>query len=255
MSMDRRTFLGAAGVSALIVAGRASVQALAGADGRGPAGETCPLTRWAMVIDLRRCLRDRGCTDCFAACHRAHNVPEFPDRAHEVKWIWREPFERAFPAQGSRYTEAVFRGTPVPVLCNHCDNPPCVRVCPTQATWKREDGIVMMDWHRCIGCRYCAAACPYGSRSFNWLDPRPHIAALTPDFPTRAAGVVEKCNFCEERLAEGLAPACVEACPEKALIFGNLEDPTSEVRELLRTHHTLRRKPELGTGPALHYIV
>jgi len=141
------------------------------------------------------------------------------------------------------------------VFCNHCDNPPCVRVCPVQATWKRQDGIVMMDWHRCIGCRYCVAACPYGSRSFNWFDPRPYIAELNPDFPTRTKGVVEKCNFCEERLAKGQPPACVEACKEKAFVFGNLADPQSEVRQLLESRYTLRRKPELGTQPDVFYLV
>ena len=142
------------------------------------------------------------------------------------------------------------------VLCNHCDNPPCVRVCPVQATFKRkEDGIVMMDFHRCIGCRCCMAACPYGSRSFNWFDPRTALAETNPDFPTRSKGVVEKCNFCAERLAKGLIPACVEACKEGALVFGDLEDPDSEVRAVLREHYTIRRKPELGTRPQVYYIV
>jgi len=113
----------------------------------------------------------------------------------------------------------------------------------------------MMDWHRCIGCRYCMAACPYGSRSFNWLDPRPHIPRIDPDYPTRTKGVVEKCTFCEERLARGQAPACVEACEEKALVFGDLEDPGSAVRELLRTNFAIRRKAELGTAPEIYYIV
>jgi molybdopterin-containing oxidoreductase family iron-sulfur binding subunit len=113
----------------------------------------------------------------------------------------------------------------------------------------------MMDWHRCIGCRYCVAACPYGSRSFNWVDPRPRIKELNPDFPTRTKGVVEKCTFCEERLAKGQQPVCVEACKDKALVFGNLNDPKSEIRELLRTRHTIRRKPELGTQPELYYLV
>jgi molybdopterin-containing oxidoreductase family iron-sulfur binding subunit len=113
----------------------------------------------------------------------------------------------------------------------------------------------MMDWHRCIGCRYCVAACPYGSRSFNWVDPRPHIKALDPDFPTRTRGVVEKCNLCEERLAKGERPACVVGCKEKALTFGNLADPRSEVRTLLRNRYTIRRRPELGTEPAIYYLV
>ncbi len=246
MSIDRRTFLGAVGFSALAIAGRTSIAA--------PVAP--PLsTRWAMVIDPRKCLKDEGCIDCIAACDKAHNVPHLPERAHEVKWIWREPFDKVFPGQSSSYTEETLKEKPALVFCNHCDNPPCVRVCPTKATWKRADGVVMMDWHRCIGCRYCVAACPYGSRSFNWLDPRPYIKQLNPDFPTRTKGVVEKCNFCEERLARREQPACVVACPEKALVFGNLNDPASEVRELLRGRYSIRRKPELGTQPEIYYLV
>ena len=141
------------------------------------------------------------------------------------------------------------------MFCNHCDNPPCTKVCPTQATWKRDDGVVMMDWHRCIGCRYCVAGCPYGSRSFNWRDPRPHIDELNPEFPTRTRGVVEKCNFCEERLARGEQPACVVACKEKALIFGDLEDPESEIRKVLRERPSVRRKVALGTQPQIFYLL
>ena len=252
MSIDRRTFLGAAGLTALVVAGPASLARLARG---GQAREAAGATRWAMVIDVRKCLKDQGCIDCIAACDKAHNVPRFTARAHEVKWIWKEPFESAFLDQGNPYTEEAFKGKPVLVLCNHCDNAPCVRVCPSKATWKRQDGIVMMDWHRCIGCKYCIVACPYGSRSFNFFDPRPRIKELNPDFPTRSLGVVEKCNFCEERLAVGKLPACVEACREKALVFGNLQDPKSEVRELLRTRFTIRRKPELGTDPRIYYLV
>ncbi len=128
-------------------------------------------------------------------------------------------------------------------------------VCPTQATWKRDDGIVMMDWHRCIGCRYCIAACPYGSRSFNWRDPRPFIEEQDPDFPTRTRGVVEKCTFCDERLAKGKLPACVEACNENCLIFGDLENADSDVRKILEKRHSIRRKPGLGTQPEVYYLV
>jgi molybdopterin-containing oxidoreductase family iron-sulfur binding subunit len=99
------------------------------------------------------------------------------------------------------------------------------------------------------------AACPYGSRSFNWRNPRPFIKEIYPDFPTRTRGVVEKCNFCVERLAQGLQPACVEACQEKALVFGDLEDPNSEIREILNSKYTIRRKPGLGTMPEVYYIV
>jgi molybdopterin-containing oxidoreductase family iron-sulfur binding subunit len=142
-------------------------------------------------------------------------------------------------------------------MCNHCERPSCVRVCPTQATWKRKDGIVMMDQHRCIGCRYCMAACPYGSRSFNFVDPRPTLqkSGINPGYPTRTRGVVEKCSFCAERLARGKLPACVEACPVKALVFGDLNDPESEVARLLEEKYTIRRKPGLGTNPHVFYLV
>ncbi len=208
-------------------------------------------TRWGMAFDAQKCERaGGGCTKCIDACHAAHNVPSIADRARQIKWIWKEPFGRIFPEVGGPPA-----ARPAMLLCNHCDNPPCVRVCPTRATWKREDGIVMMDWHRCIGCRYCMAACPYGSRSFNWVDPRPHLRSLNSAFPTRTKGVVEKCTFCEERLAQGRPPACVEACPEKALVFGNLEDPSSEVRRWTASRASLRRKAELGAGPEVFYII
>ena len=252
MKMTRKRFLELSGVSLIAVAARKAVGAL-GDD--ATAKSSAPATRWAMVIDSGKCLKKDGCTDCISACNKAHNVPVIKDSLHEVKWIWKEPFENAFPSQNNPYLEVAHQNKPVMVFCNHCDNPPCVRVCPTQATWKREDGIVMMDWHRCIGCRYCVAACPYGSRSFNWFDPRPYITTLNADFPTRTKGVVEKCNFCEERLALGQPPACVAACPEKALVFGNLADPRSEVRQLLQSRYSIRRRPELGTEPNVFYSV
>lgn len=210
--------------------------------------------RWAMVVNPQRC--PQGCKDCIEACHREHNVPEFGNPKDEIKWIWNEPFKDVFPAQEHPYMEEKLKKRPIIVLCNHCDNPPCVRVCPTKATFKREeDGVVMMDYHRCIGCRFCIAGCPYGARSMNYRDPRPFIKKINPLFPTRTKGVVEKCNFCEERLAQGLLPACVLACQEKALTFGDLENSQSEVRGLLRTHFTIRRRPELGTHPQVYYIV
>jgi molybdopterin-containing oxidoreductase family iron-sulfur binding subunit len=113
----------------------------------------------------------------------------------------------------------------------------------------------MMDYHRCIGCRFCMAACPYGARSMNYRDPRPFIGKINPDFPTRTKGVVEKCNFCEERLSRGVLPACVLACKEKALLFGDLEAPGSNVRRLLEGRLSLRRRPELGTGPQVYYLL
>jgi len=257
MKMTRKRFLELSGLSLVAVVAKRAIGGLAGAGGRlaMTPGVRAVATCWAMVVDSGKCLNKDGCRDCMSACHKAHNVPVIKDALREVKWIWKEPFENAFPSQESAYTEVAFQDKPVIVFCNHCDHPPCVRVCPTQATWKREDGIVMMDWHRCIGCRYCVAACPYGSRSFNWFDPRPYIPALNADFPTRTKGVVEKCNFCEERLALGQPPACVASCPQKALVFGNLADPKSELRQLLQSRYTIRRRPELGTQPEVFYIV
>ena len=257
MGVSRRVFLKVGGLAVVGIIALPAFDMLSALrlTKAAPAGEASLGKRWAMVVNLKACSAEDGCRDCIDACHRVHNVPAFGNRKDEVKWLWNVPFEGAFPEQEHEFVERGLKGSPVLVLCNHCDNPPCVSVCPTQATFKREDGIVMMDYHRCIGCRYCMAACPYGSRSFNWRDPRPFIDEVNPDFPTRTRGVVEKCNFCQERLAEGLLPACVEACPEKALLFGDLEDPDSEVREILRSHYAIRRKPSLGTQPAVYYVV
>lgn len=259
MNKSRRRFLKTAGFSFLGL-GTKPIWSSFAADGLAKFAqnpEALAGKRWAMVIDPTKCRED--CIDCIEACHRTHIVPDFGNPKDEIKWIWKESFEKAFPDQSNEYTEQYIKerlkGKQLPVLCNHCDNPPCVRVCPTKATWRREDGLVMMDYHRCIGCRYCMAGCPYGSRSFNWRDPRPFIKEINKEFPTRTRGVVEKCNFCAERLAKGLIPACVEACKEKGLVFGDLEDTKSEARELLRSHHAVRRNPQLGTNPQVYYLV
>jgi Fe-S-cluster-containing dehydrogenase component len=244
--ISRQDFLRLSGLSFLTLAGRKTLRALT---------ETTGLrkTRWGLAVDVRRCAQVKGCTLCIQACNRAHNVPVIADPRHEVRWIWKDPVDRVFRDQELQYSSV--GNLPAMVLCNHCDNPPCVRVCPTQATWKREDGIVAMDWHRCIGCRYCMAACPYGSRSFNWVDPRPYIANQTPDYPTRTKGVVEKCTLCVERISVGRPPACVEVCPVKALVFGNLADPASEIRRVLGSRYHVSRRPELGTRPDVFYIL
>jgi molybdopterin-containing oxidoreductase family iron-sulfur binding subunit len=256
MAIDRKKFLQLSGASVLALAGTRTLGGLTerGQEGTSPSAKL-NAKRWAMVIDAKKCLKQDGCDKCIQACHRIHNVPEFEEERHEIKWIWKEPFKEAFISGKDTYANELFKEQPFLVFCNHCDKPPCVRVCPTQATWRREDGLIMMDWHRCIGCRYCMAGCPYGSRSFNWVDPRPEIQDLNTDYPTRAKGVVEKCTFCDERLAIGQMPACVEACEEKALVFGDLDDPRSEVREVLRSNFAIRRKPELGTHPEIYYIV
>jgi Fe-S-cluster-containing dehydrogenase component len=254
MKITRKDFLRLSGLGVLAVAGHRVVRAITGAAATVAGPKTAK--RYGMVIDLQKCRQETGCVDCIKACNAAHNIPQISNPAHEVKWIWNEPFENVFPEQQTDYTRQMYAGHPIPVMCNQCASPACTEVCPTGATWKREDdGIVMMDWHRCIGCKYCIVACPYGARSFNFSDPRAFIANPNPEFPTRSKGVVEKCNFCAERLARGQQPACVEACREKAMTFGNLADSDSDVRQVLRSRYTIRRKPELGTEPSVFYLV
>lgn len=201
---------------------------------------------WAMVIDQAKCV---GCGHCTMAC-RAHNdVP--PDMA------W------------NRITEDE-DGAFVPIPCMHCENAPCVHVCPVGATFQRADGIVVMDYDRCIGCRYCEMACPYSSRVFNWdafTEPNPAVPTWgMPDVPRRPRGVVEKCTFCVERIDRGLenglmpgvdqaaTPACVVACPTGARMFGDLNDPESDVSKALARYPSFRLREGLGTGPRVYYL-
>jgi len=249
--MDRKQFLKLIGAAAAGVLGGAGVISCGSAAEDGAAPEQKTSRRWGMVVDTTKCPAD--CTACISACHEAHNVPDIGNKKEEVKWVWKEKYETLLPESAGRLSEQR-RSLPVLTLCNHCDNPPCVRACPTQATFRRDDGIVQMDFHRCIGCRFCMAACPYGSRSFNFRDPEPHIAKLTPQFPHRTRGVVEKCNFCAERLDRGQQPLCVEKCPQKALVFGDLNDAGSEVRRLIDARAPRQRKPELGTEPSVYYL-
>jgi len=260
MGIKRRDFLRMAGVGATLgIGGKTLYEIVRGDDVLASTHhETHEGTRWAMVVDTRKCVDHPDCTDCVNVCHAHHNVPHFEDPRRVVKWIWRHEFKGAFPEQNHMFMGDEVTGKTVPVLCNHCDNPPCVKVCPTQATFKRDDGLVAMDMHRCIGCRYCIGACPYGSRSFNWQDPRNGLDRQDPDYPTRTKGVVEKCNFCAEIIAknpDNPVPLCVKACKYEALTFGNLGDENSPVRKALKGVYTIRRKQGLGTGPSVFYIV
>jgi Fe-S-cluster-containing dehydrogenase component len=262
MDISRRRVLQWFGISALALSTEAVFNALAAEEQaarsenviikRGDAAKTAK--QWAMVVNTKAFKTESDFKPLIEACHTIHNVPHFDLKRWEIKWIWTAPFHNVFPGEGGRFVDERLEQTPFLVLCNHCENPPCVRACPTAATFKREDGIVMMDFHRCIGCRFCMAACPFGARSFNYRDPRPFIAHIDKQFPTRRRGVVEKCNFCAERLAVGQMPACVEVSEGK-LTFGDLYDPQSEVRELIRTNYTIRRKLALGTEPSVYYIV
>ncbi len=211
-----------------------------------PVGPSGRRRRWTMLIDLRRC---DGCKKCEVACRAEHNAPE------TQTWI---KVLTLTSASGTFY---------MPRPCMHCENPPCVKVCPVNATFRTEDGLVLIDEGRCIGCRYCMAACPYDARSFNWHSPP---APTVPPIPGPDAvhghtvhlqGVVEKCMFCAHRLAEGRLTACVEGCPMKAIYFGDAnEDFVSNGFERLRlskvlsTEQVFRYKEELGTEPRVYYL-
>jgi len=201
---------------------------------------------WVMVIDLDRC---DGCGVCTTACRTEHNVPSGQEWI-KVYWV-TDP-------EGARY--------PLPRPCMHCENAPCVNVCPVGATYVRQDGLVLIDHNRCIGCRYCMAACPYNARYFNWDGPLEltpeEQAAYRPEYPTvHRRGTVEKCVFCAHRADVGQLPACVEACPMKAIFFGDArEDAVSNGSEVWRLSQVLRErggfrfKEELGTKPRVFYL-
>ncbi len=262
MAMNRRDFLKVAGITTLTGIGVASGLTLikGGANAASQYFDDPKALkgkRWGIAIDMQRFKTPEDYAKVINACHSIHNVPEIASPKDEIKWIWTESYENTFASHeyANPYIQDPLKKKPFLVFCNHCDNPPCVRVCPTQATYKRKsDGIVMMDMHRCIGCRFCMAGCPYGARSFNWIDPRPYIKKINPEFPARMKGVVEKCTLCYQRLAVGLKPACVEAS-NGGMIFGDLSDPNSDVRKVLSANYSIRRKPELGTTPSVFYII
>ncbi len=257
MKSTRRKFLKMAGVAALGLgieaASRSQAHALPEDTQFSKPAQALVGKRWGMVVDTTKFNTPEDFLRCIEACHDYHNVPAIPNKK-EIKWIWADNFHRSFPNMGSDYMKPELEHKNFLLLCNHCENPPCVRVCPTKATFRREDGIVEMDMHRCIGCRFCMAACPYGARSFNFYNPRNYLGETNQEFPTRKHGVVEKCTFCSSRLDHGQMPRCVEVS-EGGLLFGDLADPASEVRQALEENFTIRRKPDLGTEPSVFYII
>jgi molybdopterin-containing oxidoreductase family iron-sulfur binding subunit len=196
-----------------------------------------------MVIDLSRCI---GCTACAVACKIHNNVPR------NIFWS-RVLFEEtgAFPN---------YRIEATPVLCMHCDNPACVRACPTGASFKREDGIVCIDRDRCIGCRSCMVSCPYGARQFMAGGVEtyyPGQRTTIPEARQKAeflTGVVSKCEFCASRLQEGLKPACVGTCPTRARHFGDLDDPEDPIHRLIFQGRGRGMHEEAGTRPSVYYL-
>ncbi len=270
MEVSRREFIKLAGLaSAGAVVTASSGALLTGCSPLvGMEDESLNDTNMGMIFIPSRC--EAGCHDCIDACHKMHNVPNHDNKDHEIKWIWETELQHAFTEyMENELLKERMEHMPFLVMCNHCANPACVRVCPTQATFRRKDGLVLMDYHRCIGCRFCVAACPYGARSFNFKDPKKGLQdpVPNPNFPKRTKGVVEKCNFCAERDIHGSElPYCVEACANKkgsveasALIFGDLDNPEFKERiEKIQKDEKLiplRRKEIAGTQPKVYYLV
>jgi molybdopterin-containing oxidoreductase family iron-sulfur binding subunit len=204
--------------------------------------------RLAMAIDLHRCI---GCNACSMACKVANNLP------NDMWWnrVLTVGGEAIDTASGT-YPNAKLGF--LPLNCQHCENPACVKACPVGATYKRkEDGIVIQDLDKCIGCRYCMVACPYsGVRQFNWKQPEYYLdfAVGDADAPKHQYNTVEKCNFCVTRLAEGKKPACMELCPGRARYFGDIDDPESEVSKAIKGRDYFHLLEEKGTKPSVYYL-
>lgn len=213
-----------------------------------PAGKQ----KWAMVIDVKACI---GCRKCVYACVKENNIGRDAGFTY-IQVLEMEPGKIDLEHAKLDYTEA---GSPdkwyLPVQCMQCAKPTCVYGCPVQATWKEPDGIVVVDYDKCIACRNCIVTCPYGARHFNWKEPEVPAAERNPKVPVEEkAGVVEKCTFCIQRTRNGGTTACVEACPVGARTFGDLNDPESEVSILLKTRRVWRLKEESGTEPMIWYV-
>ncbi len=217
----------------------------------GYAPPPVPKARYAMVIDVKTCI---GCRRCVYACVKENNIGR-DSGFNYIQLLAMEEgsidLERAdlYYSEGSQPNHWY-----LPTQCMQCDNPPCVQACPVTATWKEADGIVVIDYKKCIGCRYCMIACPYWARHFNWKKPYVPKEGINPDVPIRPTGVVEKCTFCIHRVRKGQTTRCVEACPVRARIFGDLNDPNSSVSQILRTRRIFRLKEELGTEPRIFYV-
>ena len=211
-------------------------------------------------LDLSRCI---GCRQCVSACVRENNQSRVRPQVHWIRVLEMEKELGIDLAHADAYYEAETVPRPgkfyFPVQCQQCRKPPCVTTCPASATWKEPDGIVVVDYDWCVGCRCCMAACPYGARHFNWGHPNLPAGELNPDQHylgnrPRTKGVVEKCTFCIQRVREGRYPACVEACPVGARKFGNLLDPESEIRKVMEIKRVFIFKKELATSPQFYYF-
>lgn len=213
--------------------------------------------KFGYALNLSICI---GCRKCAEACHKENNHDRATDNSY-IRVLEMDKGSLDLESGNANYDHPVPQPDKfyMPVQCQQCERPPCVNVCPVEATWKEDDGVVVVDYNWCIGCRYCEAACPYHARRFNWKKPDVPAAEVNPNQGylsnrIRPQGVIEKCTFCLHRTREGRLPACLEACPTGARVFGNLLDPASEISYVLRTKRVFVLKEELGTRPQFFYF-
>ena len=233
----RRNFIGAsAALAGLTVAPGVVVYGLAHAKPEDQAVSS--KVRWGLLVDASKCAE--GCSDCVTACDtEAHIIPGTTET--DPHWIRKVDLKEI----------STGRTQSLPVMCQHCEEPPCVDVCPTGASFRRDDGIVLVDRHICIGCRYCVMACPYKARSFI----HETLTNQNPDVP-RGKGCVESCNMCVQRVDRDEKPACVEACSQaghEAIIFGDLNDPNGEIAKRVTTRPTTQLRADLALNPGVRY--
>ena len=240
--VDRRDFLKNAAVAAgtVTLAPGVMLTVIGGeAAAKAPNEAASPNVRWGMLVDVNKCTAD--CEVCVQACFKENGLGQIERPETDAQWI-RKVHVRD-PKLGNERS--------FPVMCQHCSEPPCVDVCPTGASFKRPDGIVLVDKHICIGCRYCMMACPYKARSFVHETHTDQV----PNAP-RGKGTVESCTMCVHRVDAGQLPACAEACGIEgngALLFGDLNDPASEIAQRVKTYATIQIRADLGVDPGVHY--
>lgn len=213
--------------------------------------------QFGYALNLSICI---GCRKCAEACHHENNYDR-PSKNSYIRVLEMEKGSMDLGKGNVHYDHPVPQSDKyyMPIQCQQCDKPPCVNVCPVEATWKEDDGIVVVDYNWCIGCRYCEAACPYHARRFNWTKPEIPKEEINPDQGylsnrIRPQGAMEKCTFCLHRTRQGRLPACLEACPTGSRVFGNLLDPDSEIRWVLENKRVFVLKEELGTRPRFYYF-
>ncbi len=237
-NLDRRDFLTKSTVGLAGLAIAPSVMLFDLAHGRAPSEAVTDKVRWGLLIDNNKCT---GCNDCVSACNTEHGLAT-PTKPTDSQWIRKVQLKDT----------STGRVSSLPMMCQHCDEPPCVDVCPTGASFKRADGIVLVDQHICIGCRYCVMACPYQARSFV----HEVLTDQKPETP-RGKGIVESCNLCVNRIDKGdNTTACADACTKaghNAILFGDLNDPESAIYKRIRTVASTQVRADLGLNTGVRY--